>query len=251
MREIKIGLGIDPIGNELENANLCNLLSSKGIRATVTVAGRVGKREVSSLPYVRPFLRPEFEIANHTSTHPSRLGYLDPSEQEKEILFQHERLSELAQKSGTPFRVKGFRAPLYAYDESFLAAVKECGYTWDSSCLYSPLLGIRFQPFVKHGVVEIPVLFPDDVTLIERMLQTPDEMYQIWWKSYEISGDYFVWTIHPYGSAKDQKMLSMLDRLLDAMLQDGGKFLTLSEIAEEIAQDLSCGRTPCTAGKGK
>jgi peptidoglycan/xylan/chitin deacetylase (PgdA/CDA1 family) len=235
---VRIGLCIDPIGKETEIERLCHLLSERGIRATVTVAGRVGKCEVSTLSYLRPFLRPEYEIANHTYTHPPRIGYLDPPEQEREIVLQHQRLQELGQESGRPFQVKGFRAPFYAYDEGILETLRKCGYAWDSSCMYSPLLGIEFRPFVRHSVVEIPALFPDDVTLIERMLQTPEDIFRIWWKSYEGSKGYFVWTIHPYGAAKDEEMLSILDRFLERLKRGGGRFMTLSEMAEDISKTL-------------
>lgn len=233
-RHIRIGLTIDPIGTDVEIQRLCALLNKKRIRATVTVVGRIGQRVVSRIAYLRPFLEAGHELANHTHSHPPRIGYMEKAEQEKEILLQHQRLIELGREWGRDFQVQGFRAPLYAYDESIFEALKKCGYLWDSSCIYSPLLGVAFSPFKKQNMVEIPVLFPDDVTMIERMLLPPERMYPIWWKSYEASEKYFVWAIHPYGVAKSEKMLSMLEEFLNALEKDDGEFLTLSEIAAEL-----------------
>jgi peptidoglycan/xylan/chitin deacetylase (PgdA/CDA1 family) len=238
MGEVVIGLCVDPVGNANEVSNLCRLLEKRKIRATVTVAGTVGKKPISTLGHLRPFLEGGHEIVNHTLSHPVRIGQLEMREQEKEILLQHQRLLELGKEYGKPFPVMGFRAPFYAYEEGIFDALHKLGYSFDSSSLYSPLLGIPFKPFIRNGILEIPVLFPDDMTLFDRMLLTPEELFQVWWRSYEQTGRYFIFTIHPYGSAKDQGTLNAFEVFLEKIAKDGGKFLTLSEIAENIRKEL-------------
>jgi peptidoglycan/xylan/chitin deacetylase (PgdA/CDA1 family) len=238
MREVVIGLCVDPVGNANEVSSLCRLLKKKNTRATVTVAGTVGKKPISTLGHLRPFLEGGHEIVNHTLSHPVRIGQLEMREQEKEILLQHQRLLDLGKEYGKPFPVNGFRAPFYAYDETLFQVLPRLGYSFDSSSLYSPLLGVPFKPFVRSGILEIPVLFPDDMTLFDRMLLTPEELFQVWWRSYEQTGRYFIFTIHPYGSAKDQGTLNALEAFLEKMAKGGGNFLTLSEIAGNIRKEL-------------
>jgi peptidoglycan/xylan/chitin deacetylase (PgdA/CDA1 family) len=234
MKETKIGLCVDPVGNKDEIRSLCRLLQNENIRATVTVAGAVGKKPISTLDHLQLFLEGGHEIANHTRSHPVRIGELDKEEQKKEIILQHQRLIELGSEYGTPFPVRGFRAPFYAYGEEPFEVLHLLGYEWDSSAIYSPLLGVPFKPFVRKGVLEIPVLFPDDMTLLDRMLLDPVEAFEVWWHSYERTDRYFIFTIHPYGSAKDQRTLKAFEAFIKKMRKDGGMFSTLSEIAEDL-----------------
>lgn len=234
MKEVKIGLCVDPVGSKDEIRSLCRLLQSKKIRTTVTVAGTVGKRPISTLDHLLPFLEGGHEIANHTRSHPVRIGELDKEEQKQEIILQHQRLIELGAEYGTSFPIRGFRAPFYAYGEEPFEVLQSLGYEWDSSAIYSPLLGVPFKPFVIRGVLEIPVLFPDDMTLLGRMLLDPLKAFEVWWHSYEQTVGFFVFTIHPYGSAKDQRTLDAFEAFIEKMRKDGGIFLTLSEIAEDL-----------------
>jgi peptidoglycan/xylan/chitin deacetylase (PgdA/CDA1 family) len=236
MGDTRIGLCIDPVGTGQEVGRLCRLLNQMKIRATVTPPGRVGQQTVSTLDHMRPFLEADHEIVNHTLSHPVRIGFLSREDQEKEIRLQHQRLLELGQEIGKSISLKGFRAPFYAYDEGIFDLLRTLGYAWDSSALYSPLLGIPFTPFFRQGLVEIPVLFPDDMTLLDRMLQPPETMFEVWWRSYKQSGRYFVFTIHPYGSAQTESILRALEAFLSRLAESGGRFLTLSEMADEIVR---------------
>jgi len=70
------------------------------------------------------------------------------------------------------------------------------------------------------------------------MLLEPEELFQVWWRAYLKTGRYFIFTIHPYGSAKDQRTLGALDAFLEKIAKGGGNFLTLSEIAGKIRKEL-------------
>ena len=238
MREIRIGLCVDPVGNREQIGRLCRLLKNHRIRATVTAAGTVAKMAVSTLDHLRPFLEGEHEIANHTQSHPVRIGQLDRGEQEKELTLQHQRLMEIGREFGTPFPVRGFRAPFYAYEQGVFEILQELGYQWDSSSLYSPLLGIPFRPFRQEGILEIPVLFPDDMTLLDRMLLTPEALFQVWQRCYEAAEGYFIFTVHPYGSARDDRALKALESFVSYLEAEGGRFMTLSEIADKISGEI-------------
>jgi peptidoglycan/xylan/chitin deacetylase (PgdA/CDA1 family) len=238
MDDIRVGLCIDPVGSKEQVARLCQLLKRHRIHATVTPAGTVAQKTISTIDHLRPFLEGGHEIANHTQSHPVRIGQLEKEEQEKEITLQHRRLIELGHEFGTPFAIKGFRAPFYAFESSVFEMLRSLDYRWDSSALYSPLLGVPFRPFMQNEILEIPVLFPDDMTLLDRMLLTPEEVFQTWWRCYEKTGRYFVFTVHPYGSAKDEQVLAAFENFLTQIEKEGGRFLTLSEIAEEVSKEI-------------
>ncbi len=240
-KEVMVGLCVDPIGNMNQIRSLCGLFRQKNIRATVTVAGTVKEKRVSTLDYLLPFLEGGHEIVNHTRCHPFRIGELSQEDQKQEIVLQHQRLIELGKEYGTPFPIRGFRAPFYAYDEGIFEVLQELHYEWDSSAMYSPLLGVPFKPFVRKGVLEIPALFPDDVTLMNRMLLDSTEIFEVWWRSYKETGRYLIFTIHPYSSAKDQKTIDALQRFMEKVGEDGGMFQTVSEIAEDIRKRMSSG----------
>ena len=97
---------------------------------------------------------------------------------------------------------------------------------------------IPFKPFVRDRVLEIPVLLPDDVTLLDRMFLTPEDLFQVWGRCFEKTGQYFVFTIHPYGTARDQMTLGAFQAFIEKMAKGGGTFLTLSEMADDIRQRL-------------
>ena len=139
----------------------------------------------------------------------------------KELTLQHQRLMEIGLEFGNPFPVKGFRAPFYAYKEGIFDILVRLGYQRDSSALYSPLLGAPFRPFKRMGILEIPVLFPDDMTLLDRMLLTPEALFQVWQRCFEKTGPYFIFTVHPYGSAKDDRALAAFDGFISWLKEEG------------------------------
>ena len=144
MNEVKIGLCVDPVGSSEQVSRLCRSLKNHGIPATVTPAGTVAGKTVSTLNHLRPFLEGGHEIVNHTRSHPVRIGQLDREDQEKELTLQHQRLMEIGLEFGNPFPVKGFRAPFYAYEEGIFDILVRLGY---QSGLLRSLLAAAGRPF--------------------------------------------------------------------------------------------------------
>jgi len=68
------------------------------------------------------------ELANHTMTHPKQLVRLSPDALAREI-----RECGCAIKTATGVTPTGFRAPGYTVSPAVLAALREAGYTYDSS----------------------------------------------------------------------------------------------------------------------
>lgn len=229
---MKVGLVIDPVGKEIEIENVLECLQKRKIYATITFPGSTTRGLITTEASLKKFLLNGHEIANHTDSHPGRMMNLDRSLQEKQIRVQHQRLLEIGSRITDDFTLNGFRIPLYAYYPGIFEVLSPFNYRWDSSLLYSPLLGIPFKPFISKGIVEIPSLYPDDVSQLDYMLASPDQIFNCWLESLKASREYFVWTIHPYGMGRNKETLNILERFLDEISQTGARFVTLSEMAD-------------------
>ena len=231
---MKVGLVIDPVGKEVEIENILNCINQRGIRATVTFPGSTTKGQITTEAALKKFIINGHEITNHTDSHPGRMMNLNRSMQKEEIQIQHRRLMELGGGIDDDFAINGFRIPLYAFYPEIFQLLNPFGYQYDSSLLYSPLLGIPFKPFVSEGIVEIPSLYPDDVSQLDYMLASSDQILNCWKESLKASREYFVWTIHPYGIGRNSETLSILELFIDEIFQTDARFVTLSEIANLI-----------------
>ena len=232
---MKVGLVIDPVGKEVEIENILNCINQRGIRATVTFPGSTTKGQITTEAALKKFILNGHEITNHTDSHPGRMMNLNRSMQKEEIQIQHRRLMELGGKIADDFSINGFRIPLYAFYPEIFELLSPFGYRYDSSLLYSPLLGIPFKPFISEGIVEIPSLYPDDVSQLDYMLASSDQILNCWKESLKASREYFVWTIHPYGIGRNKDTLGILERFIDEIFQADALFVTLSEIADLIS----------------
>jgi len=231
---MKVGLVIDPVGEDIEIESILACIRQREIRATITLPGSTVKGQITTEATIKKFLIEGHEIVNHTDSHPARLMNLPRSKQEEEIRIQHQRLTELGKRISNDFTLNGFRIPLYAYYPGIFEVLRPFGYQWDSSLLYSPLLGIPFKPFVSGGIVEIPSLYPDDVSQLDYMLASPDQIINCWVGSLKASTDYFVWTIHPYGIGRNRETLGILEHFIDEICNTDSQFVTLSEMANSI-----------------
>ncbi len=231
---MKVALVIDPVGKEAEVENIFNCINQRGIRATVTFPGSTTKGQITTEAALKKFILNGHEITNHTDSHPGRMMNLNRAMQEEEIQIQHRRLMELGSKIADDFSINGFRIPLYAFYPGIFELLSPFGYKYDSSLLYSPLLGIPFKPFISEGIVEIPSLYPDDVSQLDYMLASSDQILNCWKESLKASREYFVWTIHPYGIGRNKDTLGILERFIDKIFQADARFVTLSEMANSI-----------------
>lgn len=104
---------------------LAAFLRSAGVEATMFLVGR----NVLDFPDLHRELA-DFDLGNHTLTHPRHLSRLPPAEKRREILDADAAIERVL---GRPPRA--FRAPHYDIDAECLDVLGALGYTCDSSLL--------------------------------------------------------------------------------------------------------------------
>ena len=161
------------------------------------------------------------ELAVHGDRHID-LSLLSTAEQVAE-LQQAQTLFATSNMSFT-----GFRAPYLRWNDSLLAALSGAGFTYDSSqsvlwsvvdlaalaptqaaktrilldfCQPRSAQTVLALPSWVGGLLELPVSFPDDEMLVERLGLTADrEQAQLWLAAFEqchARGEMFVLQLHP------------------------------------------------------
>ena len=160
-------------------------------------------------------------------------------EKERDIRSGHFWLIDLLSKDFNDAVIKGFRMPFYNFDLDVLQILERLNYTWDSSKAYFPILGSYFKPEKYGKVIELPSLHPDDHTLLRRLGLSEKQVLRTWMKCLELSEAIFIWGIHPYICMENDNRIEMLRNFIEHVLKNEGVFLTLSEIADEVKQDLT------------
>jgi len=161
------------------------------------------------------------ELAVHGYRHVD-MSLLPPAAQAAEL----RRARALFTATRTPFT--GFRAPYLRWDESLIAALGEAGFTYDSSrsalwpvvnlatlapaqaakarllldfCRPQPAEAVPVLPSWVDGLLELPVSFPDDEMLVERLdLTQGPQQAALWLAAFEqchARGEMFVLQLHP------------------------------------------------------
>lgn len=102
-----------------------DVLARHGLKATFFV---IGRDVAANAALFRSLADEGHELANHTMNHPKQLVRLSSSDVAREI-----RQCGAAIESITGVRPTGFRAPGYTITPSVLAALRDEGYTYDSS----------------------------------------------------------------------------------------------------------------------
>jgi len=227
---MNVGLTVDLSGSVKELSNLCQLLKKYGVTATFFVSGRACRKEL-----VAPLVNEGHEIANHTDTHPADLTQLPIEQQREEITKAHEAIIKICGQHSKTTQPRGFRSPYYAFHESIIGILSELGYCWDSSKAFFPALSKPFRAETYGTIVEIPSLFPDDSTLLNKLHLEPDNVKNLWIEAFQTSKEYFVWGVHPYVIARDTERLSLLEAFLCHLLDSRAEFMSLSDMAGSLA----------------
>lgn len=225
---LKVGLTVDAAGTPNEFYTLLELLKDFKIRSTFFVGVRI-QPDLLKLIY-----KNGHEIGNHTYSHPYSLLSLSFEEKESEIKHAHLCLLDTLNKNFKDAKIRGFRAPYYNFDPDIPKILDEINYNWDSSKAYFPILGSPFKTDKYGKILEIPSLFPDDDTMLDRIGLNENQVLKIWTKSYEMSTDTFIWGIHPYIVAKNSDRIKMIKKFIEYILEKNGNFLCLSEIVSEL-----------------
>ena len=143
-------------------------------------------------------------------------------------------------------KIRGFRAPYYNFDPDIPKILETFQYSWDSTKGYFPILNSHFKMERFGKIAELPSLFPDDITLLDRMGLNENQVLKIWKKTFDISKDTLIWGIHPYISAKNPERIKMLKHFIDYIngsleqplisLEDGIKVLQIALAAKQSSQ---------------
>lgn len=221
---LNVGLTVDAAGTPSEFNALLEIFNDSHVESTFFIGVRVPS-DIVKLIYNHGH-----EIGNHTYSHP--LSFLNLTYEEKELeiksadLFLHDVLDE----KFNDVKIRGFRAPYYNFDPDIPRILENFQYSWDSTKGYFPLLDSHFKMERFGKIAELPSLFPDDITLLDRMGLNENQVLKIWKKTFDISEDTLIWGIHPYISAKNSERIKMLKHFVDYIIEKNGCFLTLSKI---------------------
>jgi len=212
--------GITPRRMRRALTSFADLLGRYDARATFPVTAAALHRHPAIL---RDLLRraPAVELSVHGHHH-TDLSLLSQARQAAEIA----QAVALFRGNGIPF--VGFRAPYLRWNDSLLASLPAAGLWYDSSqCLLWPVIdegalateqreGLQLLrdfcqprpaeafpalPFWINDLLEIPVSFPDDELLVERLrLKDDARLAAVWGAALELChrrGELFVLQLHP------------------------------------------------------
>ncbi|MHB8566973.1 MAG: polysaccharide deacetylase family protein [Nitrososphaerales archaeon] len=238
---VKVALTCDLNGSLEQLTSLCNVLEEFEVRGTFLVSPKLpaaGKGSYGGRPdeetQFKLLMDKKHEVCSHTYSHPFDMTSLSTSEMESNIISGHEALVKSFSKYDSSFTIRGFRAPAQVFDERAFPVFEKLGYGWDSSQVYFPTLGKPFEPSLYGSIVEIPVLFPNDSALLDKYRLTTEKEESILKEVFDASRKYFVFTVHPFCTARNEENLAVLHNLLKYMRNQKSEFLTLSELAEDI-----------------
>lgn len=237
----KVALTCDLNGNLEQLTNLCNVLEEFNVKGTFLVSPKLpaaGKGSYGGRPdeekQFRLLIDKRHEVCSHTYSHPFDMTSLSPSEMESDIIKGHETLIRSFTKFDKSFKIQGFRAPAQVFDDRAFPVFEKLGYMWDSSQVYFPAFGRPFEPLLYGSIIEIPVLFPNDSALLDKYRLSTEKEESVMKEAFDESKKYFVFTVHPFCTARNEKNLTVLSNVLKYMQNQKSEFLTLSEMTGYI-----------------
>lgn len=207
---------------------LINILEEYSCQATLPVTATALARHKTLAQKIQSR---GIELAVHGYTH---IDYSQLSLEQQISHFQQAR--QIFEQAGV--NVAGFRSPYLRSNSDTILALKECGFSYDSSpalvwdvakewesdsfrhviSFYGAASASRFPsiPKLNNGVVQLPYSLPDDEALVERFkLTNPTDMNHIWLamleEIYQV-GELFVVGLHPERVSLCQEPLRALLR---------------------------------------
>jgi len=223
---LNVGLTVDAAGTSEEFKTLLDILNDFKIKSTFFIGVNIQPKLINLI------YKNGHEIGSHTYSHPTTLLNLSLKDKELEIKSAHLWLLNILNKDFKDVKIKGFRAPYYNFDPDIPKIIEKIKYVWDSTKAYFPIIGSHFKLEKFGKIIELPSMFPDDSTMINRISLNENQVLEIWKKSFELSKETFIWGIHPYISVKNSDRIDMLRSFIEYVLGKNGRFLTLSEISK-------------------
>lgn len=246
-------------GAEVGVPRLLALCDKLGIKATWCIPGHTVE---TFTPQCLDIVKAGHEVAHHGYAHENPT--VVDRERERRVL---ERGLEALSTIGV--RPKGYRSPAWDFSPNTLSLLEELEFEWDSSLMGNDLHPYRPRPWttertVQHGdhmvadgpsmagpaspVVEVPVTwFLDDFPAQEVVLggleglKSIDGLEQRWRSYFDYAvanetGAVYTLTLHPQTAGRPH-MMPMIEGLLRHILDNGGEFMTVSEIVAATTFD--------------
>lgn len=242
-------------GAEIATPRILNLLERLQVKATWCIPGH----SIETFPRAcKDVVAAGHEIAHHGYMHENPTE-VDRARERDVLLHGSDAIEKIA---GT--RPRGYRSPYWDFSPYTLELLEELGFEWDSSLMgndlhpYYPRKVIQ-EKWVQHGaheigagpstfgepsnVLEIPVSwylddFPAQEYVIgaQEGMTSPTAIQERWQAIYDYAaenetGAVYALTTHPQTIGRAH-MIQMLERLLVHIKENGGHFMTLSEICE-------------------
>ena len=220
--------GISPTKINNSISELSNILKQFQCQATIPVTALALSRNIDA---ARKFQAQGLELAMHG------LSHVDYHQLSAECQLDHiQRAQRIFEQAG--IMAAGFRSPYLRWNEDTLAALKACGFSYDSSqtldlgvtsglettSYHRVLEFYQAQATSKYpalprqddGLVRIPYCLPDDEALVERLKITDSQMMaEIWLAMLEriyVAGELFTLGLHPERAPLCQKALESVLR---------------------------------------
>lgn len=247
-------------GAEVATPRLLRLLEKHDVRATWCIPGHSADTFTAACKDIAAH---GHELAHHGYMHenPTEVG----EDREREVLLKGiESLERITGK-----RPRGYRSPYWDFSPNTLDLLEELGFEWDSSLMGNDLhpyypRSVKQERWTQHGshqvgsgpatfgdpspVLEIPVSwYLDDfpaqeyVTGIQEGMTAISQIEERWQSIYDYAaneeeGAVYALTTHPQTIGRAH-MIQMLERLLIHFKDNGGHFMTLSEVADATTMD--------------
>ena len=224
---------------------LLTLLARRGIRSTWFIPGLT----IDAYPDTcRAIHEAGHEIGHHGYDHVSPAG-LTRDEERAQLVRGNAAIERI---SGAPAR--GYRSPAWDLSRASVDLLLEQGFAYDSS-----MMGHDYLPYQARtgDTVEVgkPVVFGSPTALVELPvswslddfphfesfrgagLKPATGVFENWlgdfdWLARELPWGVYTLTCHPFVIGRGHRLL-MLERLLDALAEQGGVFVTAREAVEE------------------
>jgi peptidoglycan/xylan/chitin deacetylase (PgdA/CDA1 family) len=222
------------------------ILAARDVRATFCVPGYTADAYPS---LVRKIQGDGHELAHHGWLHED-LMELDVSG----LRTMLERGVESLERA-TNLKPRGFRSPAWTLPMEMMDLLLEYDFSYDSSCMghdfYAYYLrrgdrcsGAAYEFGEPCGLVELPVYWAlDDAPAFEfapalgQGLQAPASIEAFWRAEFDFARDMcpdglLTLTLHPEVIGRGQRT-QLLARLLDHMLENGARFVTMARYVDE------------------
>jgi peptidoglycan/xylan/chitin deacetylase (PgdA/CDA1 family) len=174
------------------------------------------------------------EVGAHDTKHDGKLNRLS-----RNALVERLREAKQILENITGEKVDGFRAPLLQHSVEIVQALRDAGYSYDTSVptweprhpstMNSHGIGTMY-PLTLEGVTEIPVTLPQDQQLLHVLGLSPKEVTREWMRMIDMVkeiGGLCTVLVHPDYELADPENLGLYEELLNTITSDNEVLVSL------------------------